>query len=273
MFWIYVWPVFVFTPLCFAIFYFLIGMFLNRAKEKLREQEKELENRLAPLIRSYKKVIDEADSKEVKVRKILKEIVESTPMDQISTKINELTEIPARIKEVRRKGKILTMLHVFLSLACVGMIALWVGIPAGPSYPKEAELPEPYYTNIHKYGTGSLEDLKDLLDHFCWTRSNEAGVFDCSEMSAYMEWYLENHGFDTIIATNYTEHHAWVVVRHLKSENGNYRDYPIEVITPKPQIRYQGQRMDFYDYPDRIFNDIYEAEASEYPWEYDWWNA
>ena len=271
MIWIHVWLVFI-LMLCFAIIYFLIGIFLNGAREKLRKQEKELQDRLAPIIRNYKKVTDEADSKETKVRMMLKEIVESTPVDQLSTKINELTEIPARIKEVRRKDKRLTMLHVFLSLACVGMIALWVWIPVEPSYPKEAELPEPYYTDIHKYGTGSLEDLKELLDHFCWTRSNDEG-FDCSEMSAYMEWYLENHGFDTIIATNYTEHHAWVVVKHLKSEDGDYSDYPIEVITPKPQIRYQGQRMDFYDCPDQIFNNIYEAVASEYPWEYDWWNA
>ncbi|NQE54697.1 hypothetical protein C5S29_13995 [ANME-1 cluster archaeon GoMg3.2] len=31
--------------------------------------------------------------------------------------------------------------------------------------------------------------------------------------------------------------------------------------------------MDFYDCPDQIFNDIYEAMASEYPWIYDWWDA
>ena len=249
MFWIYAWLVFI-LMLCFAVIHFLIGILLNGAKEKLREQKNELENRLASLIRNHKKVTDEADSEKTKVRKMLKEILESTPMVQLSTKINELMEIPARIKEVKRKGKILTMLHVFLSLACVGMIALWVGIPAGPTYPEDAELPEqypagstyskkaglpePYYTDIHKYGTGSLEDLKELLDHFCWTRANDEEVFDCSEMAAYMEWYLENHGFDTIIATNYTEHHAWVVVKHLKSKEGKYRDYPIEVITPEP---------------------------------------
>ena len=54
--------------LCFAVIHFLIGIFLNGAKEKLREQKNELENRLASLIRRYKKVTDEADSEEAKVR-------------------------------------------------------------------------------------------------------------------------------------------------------------------------------------------------------------
>ena len=89
------------------------------------------------------------------------------------------------------------------------LLILFLPIVANAQMP---EIPEPYYINLHKYGTGSIEDLEVIIN-FSWTRPEEKRVFDCSEMSAYMEWYLENHGFDTVIYTNSTQEHAWVVAR------------------------------------------------------------
>ena len=128
------------------------------------------------------------------------------------------------------------------------------------------EIPEPYYINLHKYGTGSIEDLEEIIN-FSWTRPEEKGVFDCSEMSAYLEWYLENHGFDTVIYTNSTQEHAWVVARDVWHDDKQYR-VAIECTPPIPRIVTSSS----YHYPEMMYEDIYEAMEGEHPWEFDWWN-
>ena len=153
------------------------------------------------------------------------------------------------------------------------LLILFLPIVANAQMP---EIPEPYYINLHKYGTGSIEDLEVIIN-FSWTRPEEKRVFDCSEMSAYMEWYLENHGFDTVIYTNSTQEHAWVVARGVWVEERGpdfitfipvQYNVAIECTPPIPRIATSSS----YHYPEIMYEDIYEAMEGEHPWEFDWWN-
>jgi len=136
----------------------------------------------------------------------------------------------------------------------------------------DAQVPEPYYINLHRYGTGSLADLEELIDRFYWTRPYEEGVFDCSERSAYLEWYLENHGFEAYIAENATRHHVWVLVRAdlpEPLERPIKGLYAIETTENPPKV--WAGCCEWMRYSN-IFVDIHEA----YQWsntEFDWWNV
>jgi len=140
-----------------------------------------------------------------------------------------------------------------------------------------AQVPEPYYINLNKYGTGSLKDLDNLINHFYWSRPYEEGVCDCSERSAYLEWYLENHGFEAYIAENTTRHHVWVLVRarYEGKDLPQPLEHPIEGLyaietTKNPPTIWAacGEWMECSN----LFADIHEA----YQWsntEFDWWTV
>lgn len=75
-----------------------------------------------------------------------------------------------------------------------------------------------------KYG---VHDLAKELESLKWIRPYQEDVFDCSEMSAYLEWYLENEGWHTIIVVGDSPfgagRHAWLLV-----ETSPNRYMPIE---------------------------------------------
>jgi len=54
----------------------------------------------------------------------------------------------------------------------------------------------------------------DLLEHYIedyeWAMAYREDYWDCSEMSAYLEWFLENKGFHTIFC--FDEEHMWLSV-------------------------------------------------------------
>lgn len=102
-----------------------------------------------------------------------------------------------------------------------------------------------------------LDTLKKLLD-FCWLIEYNKGVFNCSERSAFVEYYLENEGFNTTIVGN--ESHAWVIVEVEPHEWVN-----VECVCSPPTI---GKAPDNYKVR---YENIYEAIKDE-PNEYDWWN-
>ncbi len=54
-------------------------------------------------------------------------------------------------------------------------------------------------------------DLDELLETVRWTRTYKANEFDCSNMSALLCEILEEHGFESRIATSWN--HSWVLVR------------------------------------------------------------
>ena len=122
--------------------------------------------------------------------------------------------------------------------------------------------PKSYYSYEHNSDL-TYEYLEETILNITDPHEYVVNVFDCSEGAAYMEWYLENKGFGTVIATK--GDHAYVIVR-LKRESYAINTAPIHFYHPA-----------YYNYtylePDEVFEDIYEA--CEYGWygEWNWWTV
>jgi len=90
-------------------------------------------------------------------------------------------------------------------------------------------VPHSYYsTNVFKQYSNTWSDLSRFLtSEFRLPGDYEENVFDCSETSAYLEWALENAGFDAKIVVgpfpqdSTGASHAWVIV--------NTTDYKVAV--------------------------------------------
>jgi hypothetical protein len=145
---------------------------------------------------------------------------------------------------------------------------------------------ENYYTSrpyvTDKYKSHDLTALKQALadmSQLPWRY--KAGYFDCSEMSALVELYLEVAGFDTVIVIGRDPQvqgpgHAWVVV--FLSQGA----VPVEATAlaiPKPTGNIYGQPpnqvvMNYGDYlrSGWVLRDIYEAVIYN-PGDFDWWNS
>ncbi len=124
-----------------------------------------------------------------------------------------------------------------------------------------------YYNLIEEkqYGAANLEKL---LSQRQWKTAYKEDVFDCSNMSAALEWTLENGGFHTIIVVGNlpwgdTGKHAWLLV---EVDSGQY--IPVEstklsiVHGTDPYFR------NYFNY-DRTFETIEEALAynrTEFSW-------
>ena len=136
-------------------------------------------------------------------------------------------------------------------------------------------IPEPYYTTPRNPDLVSADLVDLLINHTTMPHEYERDVFDCTEGAAYLEWYLENHGYDTDIVHGVRTpwgFHAIVVV-HLKDRDEGI----IDAFTPS-----------FYYGPPpkdgHVLKDIYEVwrwEGEQWEdisgWkreysEYDWWN-
>ena len=138
----------------------------------------------------------------------------------------------------------------------------------------------PYVSD--EYSPNNLQALKQVLkDMKKLPWQYQAGYFDCSEMSALVELYLEVAGFDTVIVSGRDPAvqgpgHAWVVVF---LENPAFQAVPVEATSlsiPKKtgNIYSNGVVMNYDDYlrSGWVLRDIYEAEAHR-PQEFDWWNS
>ena len=131
--------------------------------------------------------------------------------------------------------------------------------------------PEGYY-NYHGFGKheNTLEELKEFLKSFTIPHDFEAVTFDCSECSAYVEWALQNAGFDAYIAFN--EHHAWIMVN--TSDAGWIA---IEATNLARNNRKELSSLflskEKYYNPEHLSPDIYDAiRYSHSIDEFDWWN-
>jgi len=88
------------------------------------------------------------------------------------------------------------------------LVALYENIPHGY-----------YETNQFRNHANTITELEDFLAYeFELPTEYEKGVFDCSESSAYLEWALEDAGFNAWIICGPTPwqpesgYHAWVIV-------------------------------------------------------------
>ena len=102
-----------------------------------------------------------------------------------------------------------------------------------------------------------LDGLKKLLD-FYWMIPYNVGHFNCSERAGFVEYYLENEGFNTDIAENET--HAWCLVEVNPGEWIN-----VESVNSPPTI---GKAPAVYK---SRYKNIWDAIEVN-PNEYDWWN-
>ncbi|AIG99223.1 MAG: hypothetical protein XD40_0825 [Archaeoglobus fulgidus] len=76
-----------------------------------------------------------------------------------------------------------------------------------PTTPTPLPIPEPYYYGKRK--EYSFEDLVKFIMENEVPHPYERDYFDCSEMSAYYEWKLENAGFDTKILVGFISFKRW----------------------------------------------------------------
>lgn len=138
--------------------------------------------------------------------------------------------------------------------------------------PFEDRVPPNYYTPHNT--TKTFGDLVYFIDDFEYPRKlnwdNPFDIFDCSESSAYLEYKLEESGFDAAIAID--NHHAWVIVRDIK-KNNKTMDYSVEATTLA--ISYYKAR---YRSHTNVYEDIYEAIDGYFffkhrYYEFNWWNG
>ena len=126
-----------------------------------------------------------------------------------------------------------------------------------------------YYASLAKQRYG-VPDLVDYLNRWEWVeRVYVANEFDCSEMSAYLEWRLENEGYHTLIVTGNSPSsdgkHAWLLVQ--TSAEGYM---PVEATVFSVVYTWDPYYYNYFVY-DYGFETIQEALAHS-PDEYDWWN-
>ena len=76
----------------------------------------------------------------------------------------------------------------------------------------QSSIPEPYYIDT-KRGVKDISELKTALKQIKHIQEYEVRVYDCSEMSAYTEYILENKGFNVTILSN--GRHAWLAVHNI----------------------------------------------------------
>lgn len=123
----------------------------------------------------------------------------------------------------------------------------------------------------------TVSSLTSLVGNSRFAIPYEYGVFDCSEMSAYLDWFLKGHGFKSSICVDRipsfgTGGHAWLKVE-VTTKAGNKTVYVEATSTP---IRvYESDMIGYSRYAnvtdefDSIFRFTDRGWAES---EIDWWN-
>lgn len=121
-------------------------------------------------------------------------------------------------------------------------------------------VPEPYYISVPQQY--DINILQEYLQQREWKRNYEPDVFDCTEMSAFLERVLENEGFHTyIIVGQYNnDWHAWLKVEIAPQEYVVVEATTLTVIDNTYKYRETSQYETIYD--------VLEIEQSSV----DWWN-
>jgi len=140
------------------------------------------------------------------------------------------------------------------------------------------DIPDPYYRD-----TGhNVADRPELIQILPLLKDTyQEDYFDCSEMSAFIEWYLEGHGVDTVIVTGERNQphnisaggfeyekgagdHAWII-SNVSGER---------VLIEPTLARVVPKSLERHYFADKTYNDIYDAVGSSRSVvEYDWWTV
>ncbi|PKM92109.1 MAG: hypothetical protein CVU81_02270 [Euryarchaeota archaeon HGW-Euryarchaeota-1] len=150
------------------------------------------------------------------------------------------------------------------------------------------KIPHAYYEvaeNKFPKHQNSVEDLQWFLNYeFKMPKNYKRDLFDCSEMSAYLEWCLEGAGFTAKIVTGEapwnttTGYHAWVIVNDLTQGNTTGITAAIESTTNPPELIYSNNpnKDNYYYGYDKTYNNIYTIATSnynQYITEFNWWES
>jgi len=139
------------------------------------------------------------------------------------------------------------------------------------------KVPHNYYSiGTFSRHANTYEELSSfLIWDFELPRGYERDVFDCSESAAYLEWALENAGFDAYIATGPTPwgpssgYHAWVIVYttdynvaiEATALTGGYKFLDLFLLRT-PGVVYKDDSLipgweNYYDGYDHLYKNIY----------------
>lgn len=156
------------------------------------------------------------------------------------------------------------------------------------------KVPQSYYSTAtfphHSNTTDAL--LYFLSKEFALPRDYQANIFDCSESAAYLEWALENAGFEAKIAVGPTPwdptsgYHAWVIANTVEytvaieatALSGEYHSLSLFTLRP-PGIIYGDDPLipewrNYYESYDNLFQNIYHAIRNrESVEEWNWWEG
>jgi len=150
----------------------------------------------------------------------------------------------------------------------------------------EAFLPEGYYATAKEYAPKVSKHDRETLTKILMSvklPTYKRDKFDCTEASAYLEWYLEGAGFHTYIARSSSLTHAWVIVELDNRERvaieavflteNNYK--PPGIINESNTYYYYPPKL--YENPGQMIsfvNSIKYPGSLKYPRsEIDWWNS
>ncbi len=151
------------------------------------------------------------------------------------------------------------LLFLFFLYLIAVFTANFVIISDIKSVPESYSASESYYIPEERQNK-SISELRAVLTEIEYPHSYKENVFDCSEMTAYCEWFLENRGYKTVICTNETWRHAYVRVENL--------DEGFVYVECVPPIHITNDTR--YAEPEGIYEDIEDA-LKDYPYEFDWW--
>jgi hypothetical protein len=169
------------------------------------------------------------------------------------------------------KKWILTL--VIVPIAALSLLFVFHGI-----FDPVRDIPDPYYRDTG-HNVADRSELIHILPLF--TDTYQEDYFDCSEMSAFIEWYLEGHGVDTVIVTGERNQphnisaggfeyekgagdHAWII----SNVSGG------RVLIEPTLARVVPKSLERYYFADKTYNDIYDAVGSSRSVaEYDWWTV
>ena len=137
---------------------------------------------------------------------------------------------------------------------------------------KQAEMSKfAFYYASQCEQTYGVEEVESYLNQWQWIEGTYVeDEFDCSEMSAYIEWRLENAGFHTVIIVGQCPWsggaHAWLLV---ETSQGKYM--PVEA-TQYALVKWENPHFDQYFNYDHSFDTIYEALDYNYD-SFNWWES
>lgn len=158
---------------------------------------------------------------------------------------------------------------------------------------------KPYYWGTERVDTSGIGPFtySDLDEAFMdinsmvreqtgqnWQKLYDKGTFDCSGMTACLEYFLENKGFTVRIASGNTKsggNHAWLFVY----EGDEWRVIEATILfKPNPggivlndmvaeALGVRSVSYEDYHSPEHMYENIYEAMYDRPRSDYDWWNS